>query len=199
MAFWMFTYLAFDNTLLQVIRDETRPAIKDSDVDIQYLLEKCPRTESLFYEVLRTASGAASTRTVLSPTTIGGKTLHTGAQVLVPIRQLNLNEDVFGSSVNEFDPERFLKRKALSQNIGFRPFGGGTTLCPGRVLAKQEVLALVAQTLQRFEIELALVEKDDGHGVSLQSFPQLDDRTPNVGIFNPVGGRQVFVNLTKID
>lgn len=198
LAFWMFTYLAFDKTLLQVVRDETRPAIKNENVDMHYLLEKCPRTDSLFYELLRITSGAASTRTVLSPTTIGGKTLRTGAQVLIPIRQLNLNEDIFGNSVNEFDPERFLKRKGLSQNVGFRPFGGGTTLCPGRILAKTEVLAFVAQTLQQFTIEPALVEKPDGNGLSSQSFPHLDDSTPNVGIFSPVRGSRFIVNLTKI-
>ncbi|MCJ1244327.1 hypothetical protein MMC30_001525 [Trapelia coarctata] len=199
LAFWMFVHLAFDNALLTAVRDETRPAIQNGHLNISYLLECCPRIDSLFYEVLRFTSGAASTRTVLSPTIVGGKKLRAGAQVLIPIRQLNLNKDVFGDNTHEFDAERFLQRKGLSQNVGFRPFGGGTTLCPGRFLAKQEVLAFVALTLQRFDIELALVDKGDGKGFSPQSFPRLDDRTPNVGVFSPIKGNSVILNLQKRD
>ena len=34
----------------------------------------------------------------------------------------------------------------------FRPFSGGTTLCPGRHLAAAEILAMVAMMLVRFDL-----------------------------------------------
>ncbi|KAF5861183.1 hypothetical protein ETB97_000496 [Aspergillus alliaceus] len=36
----------------------------------------------------------------------------------------------------------------------FFPFGGGPSICPGRVFAKQEILMTIAALVTRFEIDM---------------------------------------------
>jgi len=81
-----------------------------------------------------------------------------------------------------FCPDRFLKTDpdtgvttfTTTGKAGkFFPFGGGRTICPGRVFAKQEVLAAVAIVLLDFDIE-ALGYLDQ-NGNAVENFPGLRD------------------------
>ena len=66
------------------------------------------------------------------------------------------------------------------------PFGGGKTMCPGRVFAKQEVLAAVAYILDKFEIEVVRVE--DGTGVeSASGFPKIRPAFSGTAVVYPDG------------
>ena len=59
----------------------------------------------------------------------------------------------------KFEPERFLVENedgSLSTDQGtIRPFGGGPSMCKGRVFAERECLALVAGVLMFWNIEPA--------------------------------------------
>jgi cytochrome P450 len=59
----------------------------------------------------------------------------------------------------KFDPERFLLRNedgTLSTDMGtIRPYGGGPSMCKGRIFAERECLALVAGVLMFWDIEPA--------------------------------------------
>lgn len=132
-------------------------------------------------------------RKVLEPTTIGGKILQPGNSVIIPSRQLHKNEAVWGENVNDFDAFRFTKNKGLARHSSFRPFGGGVTYCPGRILAKEEVFGFIAILLHRFNIRLAELPEANGEK---QIFPQLDDSTPALGITGPVKSMDVVVEMT---
>ena len=75
---------------------------------------------------------------------IGGKLLKPGYRVMSPFRQLHFNEEIFGREVESCDPDRFLLKGSLACDASFRSFGGGSTLCPGRFIARQEVFVFVA-------------------------------------------------------
>ncbi len=59
----------------------------------------------------------------------------------------------------QFDPERFLVRNedgSLSTDQRtIRPYGGGPSMCKGRIFAERECLALVAGVLMFWDIEPA--------------------------------------------
>lgn len=131
-----------------------------------------------------------SVRNVLEPFIVGGKYLRAGTKVLVPYRQLHFDEKAFGANAASFDEERFLANKELSRSPSFRPFGGGTTYCPGRFLAKNEVLTFVALVLVRFEISLAEDKSD-----SKVSFPQIEDGKPCLGIIGPRDGWDTLLSV----
>ncbi|KAI9640837.1 hypothetical protein NHQ30_010678 [Ciborinia camelliae] len=192
-TFWMIAYLVHNQELLGRIRTEVAPAI-DVDgetVDLQYLTEKCPRLEAFFNEILRVYSAGALAREVVAPTFFGGKMLQTGTKLMIPYRQLHLDEAVWGPSTHDFDPERFLRDKSLTRNQSFRPFGGGHSLCPGRFLARKAIYTIVTLLFCRYDVAL---DTDAAN----QKFPLLDDTTAGLGTMAPMPGADVKLVIKPI-
>ena len=154
---------------------------------MSYLTAKCPLLTATYHEVLRLTSSAASVRTVETPTVIGGKHLRKGTKLMSPFRQLHFDERIFGADAQRFVPERFIRDEGLVRSKGFRPFGGGTTHCPGRFVAKQEVFLFVVVLLHRFEVRLA----------GEQAFPVLERKKPSLGVMDPVMGDDVVVEVRE--
>ena len=66
------------------------------------------------------------------------------------------------------------------------PFGGGKTICPGRVFAKQEILGAVATVLLNYDIEP--INFIDGQGnEKRERFPVFERRFAGSGVL-PVDG-----------
>ena len=188
-CFWTLAYLLQEPALVDRIRNEITPGVVNGTIDINHLMNHCPRLEAAFSEVLRLSVSSASMRYITKTTEIGGKTLRSGNKLIIPYRQLHYNEDVYGANALQFDPDRFLKDGDLSRNASYRPFGGGSTYCPGRFIARQEVVTFVALVLHRFDIELA--EKD---GIP-QPFPRLDEGKPCLGVMGPAAGNDLIVRV----
>ena len=166
-------YIVHDQALLTRIHLEKRELESHDLNDLAGRLENCAQLDAVFHEGLRLTTSSASVRTVVSATELGNKVLRPGGKVLIPYRQLHLNDNAFGGRVREFDPARYLQNKYLSRNPSYRPFGGGTTYCPGRHMAKCEVLVFVALAINRFELRVARSQ-----GALDQIFPRLDEKRP---------------------
>ncbi|KAL9078769.1 MAG: hypothetical protein Q9157_002321 [Trypethelium eluteriae] len=193
LAFWMLSYILFDPSLLATLRTETRPAYDPTTGTIanpSHLLTACPLLDSVYNEVLRIVNGALSARKIIAPTVIGGKTLTAPNTILIAFRQLQYNRRIFGSDPAAFDSARFLREPSLRSSASFRPFGGGVNYCPGRFLARQEMLVFVALVLQRFEVTLAASRPG-------QVFPELDTSTPALGINSAKAGMDLFIDLEE--
>ena len=115
--------------------------------------------------------------------------LRKGGDVMIMHRTLHANENVWGETTAHFDPERFLRNKNLKTHASYRPFGGGSTYCPGRVIARQEVFVFIALLLDRLDIELA----------PDQVFPRLDDTQPSIGVTGPRPDMDLHVTVSKRD
>lgn len=165
-------------------------------MDVKYLLRECPRLDAVYHETLRIVNGALSGRRVVAPTKIGGKVLRPGNLVIIPYQQLHYNEQVWGQDPLRFDPERFLKDRNLTSHPAYRPFGGGVSYCPGRVLAQQEVYGFVALLLHRLDIELASAPLGAA-GTASQQFPRLDRTKPSLGITGPVDGMDLIIKVRE--
>ncbi|KAI1327855.1 cytochrome P450 [Xylariaceae sp. FL0255] len=171
-VFWIMSYLLYDPTLFRL-----------------YLCVNCPQLESMLSEILRIMNGAGALRVVEEKTELGGKVLHLGNIIFIPFRQLHTNEKVWGPTVGEFDPYRFLKKKSLTRHSSYRPFGGGGTPCPGKTLAREQVFGFISTLLHRFDIELA-------GPATAESFPLLNRLTPSLGVNGPAKGMEVMVQLS---
>ena len=107
---------------------------------------------------------------------------------MIAQRQLLRDESVFGIGTDEFNPERFLKNTELTKSRSFIPFGGGTRLCPGRFMAKAEVLTFVALLMSRFELSVP----------AGQAFPKPDlKQGAGMGILAPADGGDIFVDVAE--
>ena len=166
------------------IRTETETAYHNGKLDLEKL-SRCPLLDALVAETLRYYSASYSIRTVAQTTFLGGKRFHKGSRIIAPFRQLHFDRTVYGDDDQKFDPDRFLRDKTLARGANYRPFGGGTSYCPGRFLAKQEVKMFVAILLHSFEISL------EGE----QEFPMIEVGKPATGIAGPVAGCDITVRV----
>ncbi|KAI0186879.1 cytochrome P450 [Xylaria flabelliformis] len=203
-AFWILAYISYDPSLLEAIREETKPAVKSGQLDESYLAEKCPLLESLISEVLRLTVATALVRDIVAPTHIGGKTLQPGNKVLISYRQLHTNYSVWGTDPLSLVSTRFVDDPKLHSSKSYRPFGGGHTLCPGRFLAKRSLGYAIVAILARFEVNVdvdmtrkAVGGKSKG-GIESINFPKLDASKPSPGASLPVKGQDVYVVLKEL-
>ena len=197
MCFWLVGHTIYEPSLVSTIRNEIGPAIKAGKLDINYLVEdqNCPMLNAAFNETLRYTNASASGRVVLSPTNIGGKTLYPGAKVYMPYRQSHFSDEVFGSNMFEFDPQRFVSNKELAKSPAYRPFGGGTQYCSGRFLARREVVGFLAFILDQFDIGLRNTSGDDAPESGMQHFPRMDINKQNIGVISPVPGDDIILSI----
>jgi len=176
------------------VQSETELAWFDSKLDVKYLCANAPNLDAIFSEALRCNGGAMVSRIVMEPITIGGKLLKPGNAIIIPSRQLHMNENVWGHNRQEFDALRFKRQKNLVRHPSFRPFGGGNTYCPGRVLAKEEVFGFIAILLHRFQLSLT---EGKGPNGGKQVFPKLDDSSPALGITGPIKSHDVLISAAE--
>ena len=190
-CFWLLSYMIYDPKLLQAIREETAPSItEDGKVDMQTLLNNSPLLDAAFHETLRVTSVNSSARNIEAPVIVDHRTLQTDGKIMMPYRQLHLDESVFGPETKNFDPDRFLKNKDLSRSPSFKPFGGGSTYCSGRFIAKREVMAFIALTIYLYDLRLKNPE---------QAFPTMDETKPTLGIMDPVvANRLLLINTPRV-
>ena len=182
----MLANMLFEPGLFQIVRDETKACFVDGKPDMKRLEANCPRLNGIWDETIRLSAYSSSVRYITDDTLIGGKLLRKGNRVMIPNRQLHFNERVFGDRVQDFVSTRFVNNPDLTRNMSWRPFGGGTTMCPGRFIAKEAVTAFVAMIVQRFDIKLA----------GQQEFPRLEDGNPVLGIMSSKGGDDLLIRLT---
>ncbi|KAF2998690.1 hypothetical protein E8E14_003752 [Neopestalotiopsis sp. 37M] len=155
-VFWMLLHLHACPGLLGQVRDEIDACTLDDGtvktIDMASLKEQCPLLLSTYREVLRHRAMGASVREVMEDTQLDGFHLKKGAMLQMPSRIIHADESLWGSS--EFNPRRFLEseKDARPRDVCFRAFGGGKTLCPGRHFATNEILAVVALWIARFDM-----------------------------------------------
>ena len=187
-SFWLLSHMIYDPELLQSVRKEVAPSItNDGAIDIQSLLDHSPVLDAAFHEVLRLTSINSTVRYIETPVIIGGKKLGTDGQIMMPHRQLHLEESAFGSEPRKFNVDRFLQDKDLSRSRSFKPFGGGQTYCSGRHVAKREIMAFVALTIHLYDLRLQNPQ---------QAFPRLDLTKPSIGILDRMKGDEVVLVIT---
>lgn len=192
------SHLLYDDTLLASVQTEISSAFRNETLDLNHLLERCPRLDSVYSEILRLQTGPVGSRNVESDVIVGGKTLRAGHRVLMPYRELHLNKGVFGGNADEFDPDRFFNNKSLNRSPSYRPFGGAITYCPGRFLARREVFTFVALVFHRFDVGLAALDDrllSPDAKLMRPPFPRTDVAKTTGGMLGPVVGDDVHVSI----
>ncbi|KAE9983847.1 hypothetical protein EG328_009461 [Venturia inaequalis] len=192
-CYWMLTEILFDQELYEAARDEARQICKleMSEKQLESITTTCPHLNALWNECLRLGSASASTRYVDHDTMIGNSMLLQNSVAMAPYSQMHQNPDYFGANADEFDHRRFLKDSSLDKQPAFKPWGGGTTHCPGRHVAKLEVFLFVALALTESDLKVAQV--DEKGRPLLQRKPKFDMKSPCMGVRNPIDNQDILV------
>ena len=195
-SFWLLAYIYSTSGLLVQVRKELDSITllqcdaaghETLHLEISRVRERCPILTSSFDEVLRITAGVASIRHISADTSIadGRYLLKKNSAIQMPTTFIHSNPKVWGEDALGFDPCRFMKDKLtkevfLKRTAAFRPFGGGTALCPGRHFALMEILTFVGTVLVGFDMAPAdggqwrLPEKDRTK-IPMASFKPVQD------------------------
>jgi hypothetical protein len=201
-ASWMLLHILDpkgDQTVLPRLLKELQSAKDGDHVNVSKLVA-LPLFQSILQEVLRLYTDMLVTRDIPADLELpakGGKRLQfrRGDLVLAPSWICQRDEEEWVEpSTDMFYAERFLRRDPKTEIDTFSvdgttgnlfPFGGGRTICPGRVFAKQEILGAVATVLLNYDIEpIGFV---DGQGKESNKFPVFKRRFAGSGVM-PVDG-----------
>lgn len=164
-AFYLILRIHHDPSLLHDIHVELRRATstvtgpdgqKQVTLRVPALRDSCPLLNSAWQETLRLHAKGASTRLVVEDTLLNERwLLKKGCVVMIPQGAMHTDPAAWGDDSAEFQPRRFLRQEGVRrvQAASYRPFGGGSTICPGRFFVTMEVLMLAAMLVLRYEVE----------------------------------------------
>lgn len=185
-CFWCLGFIITNPHLLQRIRDEVSPVITSeaSSFEIAGKLRQCACLNSAYLETLRYAAATGSSRQAVAPFNLGGRTIQPDVELVLLYRAILTDREVFGDEAESFVWDRFLKNPELANIPSFRPFGGGVGQCPGRFLAQSEILFLIGLVVQKYDFE------------SLSRIPDMDTKTPSLGMMGPVKGQDLLVRMS---
>ncbi|KAJ4296488.1 hypothetical protein N0V90_006533 [Kalmusia sp. IMI 367209] len=158
-AFWVLWHIISVSAILEECRIELERLCRVRNdtvtIDMTEVRSSCPILLSTLQEVLRFHGTGTSVRIVQEDHLLDGKyLLKKGGTLIIPGPVQHSEKSVYGNSVDNFDHKRFLRTGTKRLNpVGFRGFGGGSTLCPGRHFASTEIIAFVALMVLRFDIK----------------------------------------------
>jgi hypothetical protein len=95
-AFWASAHLTYDPALLESIRTEVLPAMRDGDLGELYLAEQCPKLESFISEILRLTTPPSKANCNLG-------LLHPSLRILAVHHQ--------GSSIGQSEQDSFINAR----------------------------------------------------------------------------------------
>lgn len=161
-TFWLLYHILSDNRTVTSIREELK-GITDSATDdrvriinLNRVKERCSTLVAVLNETLRYHSTVINIKQVQHDTTLADQYfLKENGIVMIPGQSIHHSEDIWGPSAHMFDHRRFLSsdsKKNLSNTSAFRPFGAGTTMCPGRHFSTNVILSLVSMVLLQFDV-----------------------------------------------
>ena len=176
--FFLLAHIFMDPSLLAATREEiSENALRESEdaggkvvFDMSSVRSKCAILNSTLQETLRVYSEGASARYVTQDTEVGQFLLKKGNVLQIPNAVIHRDPHTWGD-VN-FEPRRFMKDadrpgknpsstrderkiKSSTSATSYRPFGGGSTVCPGRHYASMEIIGMAAIIVWRFELSPA--------------------------------------------
>jgi cytochrome P450 len=144
-VYWMLLIVHVVPGLLADLRREIHAALtldserKKATIDVTVVKNECPLLMSTLKESLRIRGMGTAVRMVLEDTELSGYLLKKGTMLQIPIGVAHSDRDHWGADTDLFDPRRFLKDPASGKKVpddsGYRAFGGGKHLCPGRWFA----------------------------------------------------------------
>lgn len=141
-------------------------------LNLEGLLTSCPLLRAAFYEAIRMYTNSASYRELTSDLTLAESAEDAGifgaaqprsyhfrkGDILVVAHGAHQIDPRYHANPDKFDPYRFIVKDPetgkISTDIGtIRPFGGGASMCKGRVFAEREIMAFTAAILALWDVE----------------------------------------------
>lgn len=209
---WMlFHVLDLKNPALlnKVLKEISASTKANGNLNVATLIAQ-PLLQSIWTETLRLYADVLVTRNLPEDITLpldeSGKhhvLFRAGDDVFAPSFLGHHDSNVWSTEDAPYDvfhAERFLvtdpktgeETFSIARTTGkFFPFGGGKTICPGRIFAKQEAMGAFAMVLSRFEFDF--VGYVDVDKKATDQFPGMPKAFPGSGTLSPGGDMVVKI------
>ena len=183
-TFWTLYYLLRDPEARAAVVAELRAV--DGDLALPATLRQLPLFNSSVMEALRLSSSSLLVRQVMRPFTLnlsnGQRYAMRQGDRLCLAPELNHHDPEIFAEPGRFRFDRFVGADGPPQffkrgkrvTLALMPFGAGVSMCPGRFLATNEVVQVIALLLTRLELDLLPHEP-----------PGFDRRRGGLGILPP--------------
>lgn len=162
-------------------------------IDLAAIRDQCPLLVSTFQEVLRLRSNGAPTRVVSKDILLNGQYLLKAGSVLqMPSKIINRERSTWGENAEEFSPSRFMandQAKEQRRATGFMSFGASPNICPGRLFATGEIMALIGMMVLRYNITPTNESWDP---------PRLNSRALAASVTPPIEEFRVRISPRKV-
>ena len=191
-VFWCLFYILHDATAIETITRELDTYLPffslDTDADESVVeewtperLSSCVYLDSAVNETLRLAGAPLMTRQCRQETEIvlqDGRTLNVQPNETVAhfVAATHFDANLFP------EPDRFIFDRFVHKNpdgiLGFMPFGGGKTMCPGRFFARNEMKICLAMLLRYMEyqfVDTGRIPMQQSHRVGFGVAPPSED------------------------
>ncbi|KAK8120166.1 cytochrome P450 [Apiospora kogelbergensis] len=141
----------------ETIRTGRKSSVSAAEVARSGAGFECPTLSAVYQECLRLGSDNNSIRVVKEDTLLADTWfLAKGSVVQIAGGVMHSDASLWGDNVTGFHPKRFLQpnnnEKTAAKQNGFRAFGGGKTLCPGRYFAMNQIQAFVIMVVLQFDL-----------------------------------------------
>ncbi|KAJ3038918.1 hypothetical protein HDV00_012840 [Rhizophlyctis rosea] len=184
--FWSLAHILTHPDIRVKVEEEIAQAVSTNNENLSARLEinlqQLPFLDACISESLRLASSSLSLRVSKADQELDFKNgvkfrVRKGDIVGISSHHVHFDEDIYPEPM-KYDPYRFYSAdgKAAPRQLHL-PFGGGTTLCPGRFLARNEIKTLIAMLLYALDVKVD----------SEAELPPMDQSRFGFGIIGPVG------------
>ncbi|KAF2635590.1 cytochrome P450 [Massarina eburnea CBS 473.64] len=162
--FWLLFHIVSDAEILAAVRKEllllvvkeTKTATGYAKVvDASKIKTECHTFIAVFNEMLRYHSTLINVKKVAHDTTLDSKYyLKQNGTIMIPGTAVHHDTDIWGATAESFDHTRFFDPKGLknlTNSTAFRPFGAGSTMCPGRNFSINLIHTMAVMLLLQYD------------------------------------------------
>jgi cytochrome P450 len=164
-AFWLMYHIFSNSLVLEDIRKELFTISTEGPVgnispcrtvNLSQVKVQCHTLMAMLHETLRYYSSVINIKQVQHDTNLASEYLmKKDAIVMIPGQSVHHDKEIWGAQADVFNHLRFLSsdsKKNLTSTSAFRPFGAGTTMCPGRHFSTNVILSLVSMVILQYNV-----------------------------------------------
>ncbi|KAL2784408.1 cytochrome P450 [Aspergillus keveii] len=172
---WMLVHTILDPGLAERVSSEIENFVQKPDLDTLSLApgeirKGCPVLVATYQEVLRLYSSSARAYQVMEDFMLTDDCLlKKNSIVTIPAETIHRNPKNWGPDALEFKVDRWFNPDRTLNSSGWVPFGGGSSICPGRFFVFDMILSTVIVVLYTYDLRASETRQPPGRKTRVMS------------------------------
>ncbi|KAJ0417993.1 cytochrome P450 [Aspergillus carlsbadensis] len=174
-VFWMLVHIILDPSLAERVSSEVESFVQKPDLDTLSLApgeirRGCPSLVATYQEALRLYSSSARAYQVMEDFMLTDDCLlKKNSIITIPAETIHRNPKNWGPDALEFNVDRWFKSDRTLNSSAWVPFGGGSSICPGRFFVFDMILSTVIVVLYGYDLRAPETKQAPGRKTRVMS------------------------------